>query len=272
MEPVTTAAITAVKKESVQTLEKEAKGIIRAILGEPARALGGLLGDKVNKKRHANLIKIVVDAKRKLAEAGVSPKEVPLKIIHPMLETASLEENEDLQDVWANLVANAADPRKPGVVGTSFAVMLKELGIREVRFLDKLYGNSVGILEVRHTRSLIRTVQDIRYTWFELLKIYFMAGLTRSSEWEEITARDLSMPYFSKNKQDLDTDMSDFEFTLGILRRQNILQEDPFIPAQQLPFLFDRADFPIMRHYVFSEVGLRLINACRPPTRSPSGS
>src|SRR5258708_32946363 len=106
MEPVTTAAITAVTKESAQALEKEARGFIGTILGEPAKALGGLLGDKVNKRRHGNLIKIVVQAKRKLAEAGVSPKEVPLKIIHPLLEAASLEEDETMQAMWANLLAN----------------------------------------------------------------------------------------------------------------------------------------------------------------------
>jgi hypothetical protein len=39
---------------------------------------------KINARRHTNLVKITVEAKRHLDAAGVSPREVPLKIIHPI--------------------------------------------------------------------------------------------------------------------------------------------------------------------------------------------
>ena len=139
MDPITTSVIKAATGAAAAELKKESDGFLKAVFGQPARALGGLLTDRINKRRHGNLIGITVEAKRRLAEAGVSPREVPLSIIHPALETASLEEEAGLQTVWANLLANAADPRQEGKVLPSFPAILKELTSRDVKFLDMLY-------------------------------------------------------------------------------------------------------------------------------------
>src|ERR1035437_7037577 len=133
MDPVTNAVVHAATAESAAALKKESDGFLKAVYGEPAKAFGGLIADKLNRRRHANLIKITVEAKRKLAEAGVSPKEVPLSIIHPALEAASLEENPDMQKTWENLLANATDPRSPNSIPAVFPAMLKELSHREVK-------------------------------------------------------------------------------------------------------------------------------------------
>ncbi len=138
MEPIANSMVHCATGGSAAALKKEAEGFWKAVFGEPAKAVGGLLTDKVNKRRHANLIKITVEAKRNLASAGVSPKEVPLKIIHPMLEAASLEEDRGMQTKWANLLASAADPRA-GAMPPSFPKILSEMSAREAKFLDRLY-------------------------------------------------------------------------------------------------------------------------------------
>lgn len=138
MEPVTSGLVKNLTKEAGEALKKESEGFLKAVYGEPARALGSFFADKINKRRHANLIKITVEAKRKLAAAGVSPKEVPLKIIHPMLEAASLEEDPDMQTRWANLLAKVADPRAEALP-PSFPRILSEMSSREARFLDGVY-------------------------------------------------------------------------------------------------------------------------------------
>src|ERR1039457_4378878 len=139
MEPVTTGLIKTATKETAEALKKESESFLNCVYGEPAKALGGLFADKINRRRHANLIKITVEAKRKLAEAGVSPNEVPLSIIHPALEAASLEDNPDLQAMWASLIANAADPRFDNAVEPSFVSILRELIPRQAIFLDSFY-------------------------------------------------------------------------------------------------------------------------------------
>jgi hypothetical protein len=80
--------------------------------------------------RTNRLIKTLVRAKEKCRAAGIEPKEVPPEIIHPLLEAAS-----DLQEAWANLLANAAAKSS---LHPAFPGMLIELSSREVLFLDAL--------------------------------------------------------------------------------------------------------------------------------------
>jgi hypothetical protein len=143
MEPVSTAIGVKLTDAGIELLKKESDSFLGAVLGEPAKALGGVLADKINARRHRNLITITARAKRSLSDAGVSPKEVPLKIIHPALEAASLEDDLDLQGAWSNLLANAADPRKLVPVSAVFPIILKELSARDARFLNALYRDIV---------------------------------------------------------------------------------------------------------------------------------
>jgi Abortive infection alpha len=122
---------------ALSALEAEAKSFLEAVITEPAKALGGLLTDQINAIKHRNLINIVVRANRRLAGAGLSPKQVPLKLIHPLLESGSLEEEPDLQDRWANLLSHAANPNEK-TVPVVFVSILRELSSREVTFLDAL--------------------------------------------------------------------------------------------------------------------------------------
>jgi hypothetical protein len=90
----------------------------------------------INKRLHRNLITVAIEAKQKLSEAGVSAKEVPLSIIHLLLQAASVEEEPKLQTLWANLLANAADPRGHGI-NKSFVGTLKELSRTEALVLQE---------------------------------------------------------------------------------------------------------------------------------------
>jgi hypothetical protein len=111
-------------KEAAQQIET----FLQNTLKEPAAALGGLFSDKINARRFKNLANAVYEGKRLLLQLGLTEKEVPFKIIHPLLECASLEEEPDLRSAWANLLANAADPREKTPVGPMFAYILRDLG------------------------------------------------------------------------------------------------------------------------------------------------
>ena len=112
MDPLLNAAMIKAGDAVTELVKKEADSFLQATLGEPLKAVGGLLTDHINTRRYKNLIKAVANAKQQLSQAGVSPREVPLSIIHPTIEAASLVEDPDMQPAWANLLANAADPRQ----------------------------------------------------------------------------------------------------------------------------------------------------------------
>lgn len=138
MEPVTTAVVKAIGEQSGEIAKKQAESFLSKLLDEPARALGGLFADKVNARRHRNLIPVVLKAQQRLRDAGLEPKAVPLKIIHPLLENASLEDDPEIQELWANLLSNAANPDGTDPVHRIYISILTDLTPGEAKFLRRL--------------------------------------------------------------------------------------------------------------------------------------
>jgi hypothetical protein len=67
---------------------------------------------------------------------SVVAEPVPDKIAIPILDAASLEDDETLQEKWAGLLASAADPASRDIVHPSFPEMLKTFSPQEAKFLD----------------------------------------------------------------------------------------------------------------------------------------
>ena len=82
---------------------------------------------------------IMEKAKRFLDERGVKPQHVPMKLLAPILENGSLEDDESMVDRWASLLASAADPNYKQTILPSFPDVLRQLSAREVAILEKLY-------------------------------------------------------------------------------------------------------------------------------------
>jgi hypothetical protein len=286
MEPITTGIVKAGAKEVTSELKKESDGFLKAIYGEPAKALGGLFADKINKRRHHNLITITAEAKRKLKDAGVSPKEVPLSIIHPALEAASLEEHPDLQQTWANLLGNAADPRQSKLTSPSFPIMLRELRSKDVRFLSRLYEIILGQIAEFGKVAIIRSVQDCHYSEYELLGMYI--GQFETFE-----------PQPHRHRLDLDDitkeQRNEFLFSVDVLRRHGIIEEFVYIPPTKLERdnrirtrLTVKDSFPqsaaalaykpdiridVKKSYFLTHLGECFITACRKPEPdAPAGA
>jgi hypothetical protein len=80
-----------------------------------------------------------------------TPKAVPIKILFPLLEGASLEENEDLHTMWAALLANAASPTKSEMVRPGFIAIMRQMAPDEAVLLK-------GIVELTDGhRSFLRS-------------------------------------------------------------------------------------------------------------------
>jgi hypothetical protein len=133
-DPVTTGVALA----SALQIAKQAQEFLAAATGHPGESVGTILGN-MKRQRVQHVEQIVSKSHFTLLNIGVTAKDVPLKIIHPLLEAASLEDNPEIQELWANLIANAADPRGGVIVRESFTPALRQLTPADVHFLDKLY-------------------------------------------------------------------------------------------------------------------------------------
>lgn len=110
--------------------------IVKRMLGPAADELAEMWRDQVRLYRYDRQLKCVQKAERMAQEAGFTPQAVPPKILFPLLEGASFEENEDLHTMWAALLANAASSENAGKVEASFIAILKQMSPEEAQLLN----------------------------------------------------------------------------------------------------------------------------------------
>lgn len=112
------------------------------LLGPAANEFGGMMGDQVRFWRHLRLYDFIEKRNEAIAARGLNPAD--LQAIGPglaiqFLEGASYEEEDEVQQLWAELLTNAQDPNSEVKVEKSFINILKELDDISVMVLKSLF-------------------------------------------------------------------------------------------------------------------------------------
>lgn len=111
--------------------------LIMKIAGPAADEIGLTLQDHVKVFRLKRQLRLLERVKDMVGEE--EPQRVPLRIVEEVVQAASVEESDDLQDCWAALLANAAlDANK---VHPAFIEVLKQLNAQEAQMLDLISNN-----------------------------------------------------------------------------------------------------------------------------------
>lgn len=100
---------------SSTTVEKGldiAKEFVGKLVSPPVEELGLLIKDQISFWRFNNQVKILNKAKALCEKNQINVKAIPPKLLCPYLENASLEDDEELQNKWANLLVNMVDSRQ----------------------------------------------------------------------------------------------------------------------------------------------------------------
>lgn len=128
------------KQEAELEISKEEVDLFfKGIIPQFVRDAGGILSDNVRFWRWKNQVKIIKQAEVIVKESNLQKKEIPLKVLVPLIENSSLEEEETMQLKWANLLANAATGKVN--VTPNYVAILNELSPIEAQLLDILYNN-----------------------------------------------------------------------------------------------------------------------------------
>jgi hypothetical protein len=109
----TAKAVVETAKLGTTTIEAAEKmgGFFSKVLNEPITDAVGIIGDKLKFMRWQRKLRIVDEVNKTLDQKGVtSTRPIPPKLAIPILEQACLEENDELQDLWCNLITNSLDP------------------------------------------------------------------------------------------------------------------------------------------------------------------
>jgi len=117
--------------------------IVKRMLGPAADELAEQLRTEIRAYRYGRTLKLLEKVERMAQEAGFTPQAVSPKILFPLLEGASFEEDEDLHTMWAALLANAASPEnaKGGYAG--FVAVLRQISPDEAALLNWIYDNAL---------------------------------------------------------------------------------------------------------------------------------
>lgn len=101
----------------------------------------GILEDKLKFMRWERQIRLIDRADEILQKRGLNKpiKAIPLKLAIPLFEAASLEEDDYLQDLWINLLVNAADEESGMDIQRSYIDILEQLTSLEAKIMEKIY-------------------------------------------------------------------------------------------------------------------------------------
>jgi hypothetical protein len=123
--------------EALKQAIEPVSDLIKRIAGPAADEIGEYLGAVFRPYTVMRKVEAMLKTQRMLKERGISPQSVPPRLLLPILEGASIEDDEDLHTRWAALLANAS--ASPGSVHPSYIEILRQLDPQDAAFLDKLY-------------------------------------------------------------------------------------------------------------------------------------
>jgi hypothetical protein len=122
--------------ESFELLTRETREFIFSLIGPAGQEFGLLLGDWMHVARQKALTSIIARAKLKVDEVGGQIHQVPLKVLVPMMESCSLEQDSEMMERWANLLAGAACGEQ---VLPAHVQILSQLTPEAARVLDRIH-------------------------------------------------------------------------------------------------------------------------------------
>ncbi len=124
------------------------KGFVEKLVGSTLEETGLLLGDKIRLFRLNNQIKMLNKAQQICNENNIPMKQISVKTLFPLLEYASIEEDETLQNCWSNLLVNYIDVNQK-LESSIFPFILSQISSDELKVIDLLY----------HTKTLSSLLQ-----------------------------------------------------------------------------------------------------------------
>jgi hypothetical protein len=239
-------AIEAAAKGLASGLMSPIGDVMKLVLGPGAQEAGLLLKDYFHMHRQIRWHRYQKRVNDAVVDAGFTPQPVQPKLLHAMIDAATLEDDDNLQDIWANMLANASDPHKPESVSPVFPAILRELRVADVKYLNAFYEEYRG----RTARNMAA-----RFNFRELRPIMKDCGLASRARLDPKTQGDLYRVASEADDREL-------ALILDVLLRQRIVEET--VDNRRIDMSKD-PDLTVL--YSISELGERFLLACRPPKR-----
>lgn len=127
---------------------RDARKALGSLFGDAAYELAKMMGESVRLWRLKNLMRISVEVRRISEERGIPVEQLralPMPEALRVAEAASLEDEPELQAMWAGLIATATAPGECGSINRAFIGVLASLSPADAAMLN--YLRSIEYLE-----------------------------------------------------------------------------------------------------------------------------
>lgn len=134
---VKVSAVDKTATADIQGNQDAVNKFFQGIVPDFIRDGAGILSDQMKLWRFCKQVEIIKKAQAKIDASGLPKRQIPLKVLVPIIQNSSLEEDESMQNKWSNMLANAATGSVE--ISPNYAAILNELSAVEVSILEKIY-------------------------------------------------------------------------------------------------------------------------------------
>jgi abortive infection alpha-like protein len=157
-------------KATQEVAKTTAKGIdaatafgefIARFISGPIEQGMGIFEDKLKYMRWERQVRLIKKATQLLSEVGLDEptRSIPLKVAIPLLQAASIEDDDNLQDKWAALLVNAANAKSGIEIHRVYVEILGQISPLEAKILDEVY--ALPFESTQHAGVLTHSLPDI---------------------------------------------------------------------------------------------------------------
>lgn len=136
----TTREITRVVEKSIDSANKLGEFIGPIVAGSLKQGMG-IIEDRLRYmrlERRARMMQRTQDLWREVGLNGPT-RSIPLKLAIPLLEAAFVEDNDYLQDIWAQLLANATNSDNDMILQRAYISILEQLTQLDAIIVKEIY-------------------------------------------------------------------------------------------------------------------------------------
>jgi len=119
-----------------------AKDFVDKLIMPTVEETGLFLKDHLTMWRFSNQLKMLNKAKSLCEKHNIKTKKISLKVLAPLLDYSSLEEDETMQDKWAILLTNLIDSQQ-NIENHVFPYILSQLSSNEFYPMEETYDNCI---------------------------------------------------------------------------------------------------------------------------------
>ncbi len=180
-------------------VSQEFGGFVSRYISGPLEQGMGIFEDKLKYMRWERQMRLMERASEYMTSIGMeSPtKPIPLKLAIPLLEAASLEDDDYLQDMWAKLLVNSSIEGSPIDLNRSYIDILERLSHLEANILSVIYalpedelknksiltGNLPDSIEIKDENDKKEPMQPSKEVTFALANLARLGCISLPTTW-----------------------------------------------------------------------------------------